>query len=136
MLRQQFLNKIGGAREHVIENLFWTWSGKGSPSRWPTWARCGSLIFALCGCMTVPGETLTSGGLQRDIKARVLTLASAANPQCKQHNVTHSEVLELHPDGKVAAERWTVDQCGRRVNYRVSLPPARRGAAFLVNEER
>jgi hypothetical protein len=90
----------------------------------------------LVACTTVPGETLTSGGLQRDIKTRVLTLAVSTNPQCKRQNVIGTEVLELHPDGKVSTERWTVDQCGQRMNYRVTLPPSRRGSNFLVREER
>ena len=103
----------------------------------------GTRIFVLLligiapvACTSVPGETLTSGGLQRDIKTRVLTLAASTSPQCKRQTIVGTEVLELHPDGKVSAERWTVDQCGQRVNYRVSLPPSGRGANFLVREDR
>ena len=92
--------------------------------------------FALYACMPVPGETLTSSGLQRDIKARVLMLASNARPQCRNNSIVNTEVLELHPDGKVAAERWTVDRCGERVHYAVNLPATGRGSNFLVREER
>ena len=92
--------------------------------------------FTLSGCMPVPGETLTSGGLQRDIRARVLTLAGAAQPACRQQTVINTEVLELHPDGKVAAERWTVDGCGDRLHYRVDVAPSARGGGFVAREER
>ena len=85
--------------------------------------------------MAVPGETLTSGGLQRDIRARVLTLAQAAQPSCRQHTIVNTEVLELHPDGKVAAERWTVDRCGERLHYRVDVAPRARGGGFGAREE-
>jgi hypothetical protein len=92
--------------------------------------------LTLSGCMPVPGETLTSGGLQRDIRARVLTLAGAARPACRRQSVLNTEVLELHPDGKVAAERWTVDRCGDRAHYRVDIAPRARGGNFVVREER
>ena len=86
--------------------------------------------------MPVPGETLTSGGLQRDIRARVLTLAGTARPACRQQTVVNTEVLELHPDGKVAAERWTVELCGDRIHYRVDVAPRARGGGFVAREER
>lgn len=83
----------------------------------------------------MPGETLTSGALQREVKARVLSLAAGARRECKQYTVSNTEVLELHPDGKVSTERWTVDRCGERVHYRVNLPPARGGSSFVVSPE-
>ena len=94
------------------------------------------IIVTLYACMPVPGETLTSSGLQRDIKARVLMLASAAKPQCRNRSIVNTEVLELHPDGKVAAERWTVDRCGERAHYVVNLSATGRGSNFVVREER
>ena len=86
------------------------------------------------GCAHVPGETLTSGGLQRDVKARVLSLATANKPACKA-SVVNTEVVELHGDGKVAVERWTVERCGERINYRINLPPTRGGEKFTVTAE-
>src|SRR6476661_5836852 len=87
---------------------------------------------AIGGCTHVPGETLTAGGLQRDVKARVLTLATSAKPQCRRAAIVHTEVVELHPDGKVALERWTVDECGEKVPYQVNFRPAGRGQTFVV----
>ena len=90
----------------------------------------------LAGCASVPGETVTSGGLQRDVRDRVLAAAKGADPQCRQQKVINTEVLELHGDGKVSDERWSVDQCGRRIHYRVSFPPAGKGSGFVVRQER
>ena len=83
-------------------------------------------------CATVPGETLTSWRLKREVSERVLAQASSAAPQCRQQKITNTEIVEVHPDGKPALELWTVDQCGRRSHYRVYFPPAGRGSGFSV----
>jgi hypothetical protein len=92
--------------------------------------------LALAACARVPGETLTSGGLQREVKARVLSVADAAKPECKRNSIVNTEVLELHPGGNVSVERWSVDRCGERAEYRVHLPPTIRGSTFTVSRER
>jgi len=97
---------------------------------------CWLAVYGVGGCSHVPGETLTSGFLQREVKARVLSLAAGAKRECTRYTVTDTEVLELHADGKVSAERWTVDRCGERVHYRVNLPPSRGGSSFVVTPER
>jgi hypothetical protein len=90
---------------------------------------------ALSSCSSVPGETLASGGVKRDVGRRVLAQANSANPGCKNQRIADTEVLELHPDGKVAAERWTVEQCGQRLNYRVVFPANGTASAILVRAE-
>src|ERR1700694_3465666 len=92
--------------------------------------------FAVAGCAHVPGETLTSGGLQREVRTRVLSLAETAKPECRRNSIVNTEVLELYPDGKVSVERWSVDRCGERVHYRVQLPPSARTSTFNVSRER
>ena len=90
----------------------------------------------LTSCATVPGETLTSWRLKREVSDRVLAQASSAAPQCKQQKITNTEIVEVHADGKPAAERWTLDQCGRRRHYLVYFPPTGRGAGFSVQPEK
>jgi hypothetical protein len=97
---------------------------------------CLLAVLGVGGCSHVPGETLTSGSLQREVKARVLSLAASAKRDCARYTVTDTEVLELHADGKVSAERWSVDRCGERLHYRVNLPPTRGGSSFVVSPER
>ena len=90
----------------------------------------------LCSaCSSVPGETMTSLGAQREVRDRVLALARSAGPQCKAPKISTTEMVEVHPDGRAAAEVWTVEQCGRRVNYVVSFP-VKKGAGFSVRAER
>src|SRR5687768_17652040 len=78
--------------------------------------------IALGGCAGVPGETLASGGVRRDVTSKVLAQAAQAKPACRRSRIVDTEVVELHGDGKVALERWTVDSCDERVVYRVSFP--------------
>ena len=93
-------------------------------------------LLMMSGCASVPGETLASEGLKRSVRDRVFILARSADPQCRQQKVVNTEVLEVHRDGKAAEERWTVEQCGQRLNYVVSFPPAPRASSFSVRPER
>jgi len=97
--------------------------------------RCLTAL-AVAACAHVPGETLTTGGLQREVKVCVLSLADAAKPECKRNSIVNTEVLELYPGGNVSVERWSVDRCGERAEYRVHLPPTIRGSTFTVSPER
>ncbi len=108
------------------------------PGRMRTRLSCAALLL-LAACTSIPGESNAPRALQRDVSERVLELARKADPTCKQQKITTTEMLEVRPDGQSAEELWTVEQCGRRVNYVVSFPP-RRGAAtslgFSVRPER
>ena len=90
---------------------------------------------ALSACASVPGETLASGGVGRDVARRVLADANAAAPACRSQRIADTEVIEVHPDGKVAAERWTVEQCGTRVQYRVIFPAAGKAAPVQIRRD-
>ena len=90
----------------------------------------------VAGCLPVPGESLLSGSRQREVRDRVLALAKSAKPECRQQKITDTQIVELHGDGKVAVERWTVEQCGEKTRYSVSLPPTGRGTGFLVKQEK
>lgn len=96
-------------------------------------------LFLISACASIPGETTAPRALQRDVSERVLGLARKADPTCRQQKITATEMLEVRPDGQSAEELWTVEQCGRRLNYVVSFPP-RRGAGtnlgFSVRAER
>lgn len=97
------------------------------------------VLLFVAGCSIlgpdIPGETLTSRAQKRAIRDRVLELSQEARPDCRRRELTETEVLDLHPDGKVAVERWTVTQCGERARYIVTLPPTGRGTGFVVKPE-
>jgi hypothetical protein len=94
-----------------------------------------ALACVLAACSSVPGETLASGGVRREVTHRVLALSNAAAPDCKSQRIADTEVVELHPDGKVAVERWTVEQCGTRAHYKVLFPAAGKATPVGVRAE-
>ena len=97
-------------------------------------ATAGALLL-VSGCASVPGETLAPASVRRDVSARILTRASQAKPECKRVKIADTEVLEVHTDGKVAAERWVVDRCDERVNFTVTFPPAGRAGTVQIRSE-
>ena len=109
-------------------------------SHYPMRSTTGAIVAAAllaAGCAHVPGETLLGGSLKREVRNEVLELARNQRPECRQQTITNTEVVDVHGDGKVAAERWTVDQCGSRVYFIVSLPRDVRGSQrFFVRRAR
>jgi hypothetical protein len=73
--------------------------------------------------------------VRRDIARRVLAQANAAAPECRNQRISDTEVVEVHPDGRVSMERWTVEQCGSRPHYRVVFPAAGKAAPVQVRAE-
>ena len=62
---------------------------------------------------------------------------AAADKKCKQRKVVNTEVIEVRPDGKPGVERWTVDRCGAKVNYRIAFKAGPRGGTnFSVELEK
>jgi hypothetical protein len=97
------------------------------------------VVTALGACTyftDIPGETLAKSSQQRAISQRMLDLAQSSRPGCRDRKITDSEIVDLHPDGMVALERWTVTQCGERIRYIVSFPPTGRGAGFTVQPDK
>ena len=74
--------------------------------------------------MSIPGETLAPSGTQRQIRDRIYAHARSVDPQCSQQAITNTEVLELHPGGRVAEERWTLELPPEAQLYRL-VPPRR-----------
>ena len=98
-------------------------------------AALAAALLVAAGCSSVPGETMTSRGVQSDVRQRLLERVRNSDPQCKQPRVTNTEVLDVHSDGRPAGELWTLDVCGKRVNYLVSFP-VKKVSGFSVREER
>jgi hypothetical protein len=88
---------------------------------------------SFAGCASVPGETLAPMSVRRDVSARVLDQAGREKPDCRRLKIVDTEVLEVHADGKVAVERWTVDRCDERVGFRVGYP-AKAGAVSVKRD--
>ncbi len=89
------------------------------------------------GCAHIPGETLAPRGLQGEIRDRIYAHARAIDPKCRQQKIANTEILELHPAGQAAEERWVLENCGRKAVYIVSYPRSPTGGTrFQVSPER
>jgi hypothetical protein len=96
----------------------------------------GALLIG--ACTNIPGETLAPHGLHGEIRDRIYAHARSIDPQCRQQKIANTEVVELHPAGKVAVERWTLENCREKLGYIVSYPARATagGAQFQVQPER
>jgi hypothetical protein len=83
----------------------------------------------------MPGETLAPAAVRRDVSAKLVARASQAKPDCKRVRVSNTEVLEVHPDGKAAAERWSVERCDDLVHFVVTFPQGGKPGGVLIRPE-
>ena len=99
----------------------------------------GLLAVVLTACTSIPGESMAHRSIQRDVREKVLAQARAADPQCKQPRIGNTEILDVYADGRSSQELWSVEGCGRRLNYLVGFPPKRdtgTSMGFTVRPER
>ena len=90
----------------------------------------------MAGCATIPGKTVASPTLQSDVSQMIIALDGAEDAGCKQRKLVNTEVVSVNPGGNSATERWTLDRCGKLVNYRVVLTQSPRGGTdFRVQLE-
>ena len=98
------------------------------------------LLFGLMACATaiVPGDTRASPPLQRDTLQMILILDGASDGSCDQRKIVNTEVVKMATvNDYTAAERWTLDRCGKLVRYSVTFSPGPGGATdFSVRLER
>lgn len=99
------------------------------------------LFCALAACAivpsTVPGKTVASPVLQRDILQFILALDS--DKDCNQRKLVNTEIVipPTSANSFTAVERWTLDRCGKPTPYQVIMSPSPRGGTdFKVGPER
>jgi hypothetical protein len=96
-------------------------------------------VLAACASVpsTVPGKTVASPLLQRDILQFILALDS--DKDCDQRKLVNTEIVTppTSANSFTAVERWTLDRCGRATPYRVIMTPSPRGGTdYKVGPER
>jgi hypothetical protein len=101
------------------------------------------LFSALAACAivpsTVPGKTVASPVLQRDILQMILALDSGADKNCNQRKIVNTEIFitPTSANSFTAVEHWTLDRCGKFIAYQVTMSPSPRGGTdFTVVEGR
>lgn len=81
----------------------------------------------LAGCQTVPGKTVASPTLQRDVTQMIMVMDRASDAGCQQRQIVNTEVVSVNPGGTSGTERWTLNRCGTLVNYSVMYTASPRG---------
>lgn len=85
-----------------------------------------------------PGQTVASGSLWADARKAVLTIDRALAPDCRDRRIVNTEsnavegdvVVDLRRDrvrGGEFAETWTVERCGKNVQYQMTFMPTADG---------
>jgi hypothetical protein len=72
-------------------------------------------------CTTVPGDTAESPQLRQDVTSMVIIMDGPRDKNCAERKVVKTEVIEAR------VERWTLDRCGKLVNYRVRVSTNSKG---------
>jgi len=81
-------------------------------------------VLVLGGCydpsdFNGPPELL----LKQKVTKMALLYDESLAEQCTDRKVQKTAVIKVGPDGHPASERWTIDQCGKSVNYIITYTP-------------
>jgi hypothetical protein len=88
-------------------------------------------LFA-CATATIPGGTKASPRVQQDALQMIFILDGASDKSCDQRKIVNTEVIKAATaEDYTAIERWTIDQCGTLVPYRVTFRPGPDGGTDL-----
>jgi hypothetical protein len=92
------------------------------------------VLLAMTSCYAaaapLPGQTLVSDAtLQKDVTADLFTAEKALAGDCKGSRIVDTRII--HPPKSLAqergtglavaqwTERWTIDRCGKKINYTI-----------------
>ncbi|OGA02204.1 MAG: hypothetical protein A3H35_17350 [Betaproteobacteria bacterium RIFCSPLOWO2_02_FULL_62_17] len=85
----------------------------------------------------VPGETGATIDIQREVLRALVPLDWKSNPECFRHQVIDTKRTEPGAASTATVERWTLDRCGARIAYQVTITPMSDGRiSFSIREER
>jgi hypothetical protein len=90
------------------------------------------LFIALAALLFTGNCAVSSGAAEsqqfrHDVEQMVTIMDGPRDRTCAQRKIVKTEVVESKP----AVERWTLDRCGKRVNYRVRYTPNSKGGTDL-----
>jgi hypothetical protein len=72
-----------------------------------------------------------SDPLRHDAEQMVMIMDGPRDQGCAERKILKTEVVETARDGAPAAERWTLDRCGKLVYYHVRFIPNPKGGADI-----
>ena len=69
-----------------------------------------------------------------DVAQTILIMDGPRGKECTERKIVKTEVIQAAQDKTPVAERWTLDRCGRSVNYIVKY--SKGGRTFDVQPEK
>jgi hypothetical protein len=91
----------------------------------------------LLSAVTAPGAAAESSKLRDDVTAMVMIMDGPRDKDCAERKISDTQVLEVRPDGTGIVERWTLNRCGKSINYLVRFTRnAKGGTDFDVQLEK
>ena len=69
-----------------------------------------------------------------DVAQMIMIMDGPRGKECTERKIVKTEVIEAAPDKTPVVERWTLDRCGRNVNYLVKY--SKGGRTFGVQLEK
>jgi hypothetical protein len=79
------------------------------------------------GACVVSSRAAEPQQFRQDAAAMVIMMDGPRDTKCADRKIVKTETIESKP----AVERWTLDRCGKLVNYRVRFAPNSRGGTDL-----
>jgi hypothetical protein len=79
------------------------------------------------GLFALSSSAAESPQLRHDVTQMVMIMDGPRDRKCTERKVVKTETIESRPDGTPSVERWTLDRCGKLVNYRVRFTPNSKG---------
>jgi hypothetical protein len=87
-------------------------------------------LLAFIGALAispVAGNAAESPPFRHDAAAMVMMMDEPRDTKCARRKIVKTEPIESSPP----VERWTLDRCGKLVNYRVRFTPNPKGGTDL-----
>ncbi len=93
------------------------------------------LLALLLGLLVAGTAAAADSAKPRDDVAQMIMIMDGPRgKECAERKVAKIEVIEAAKDKTLAVERWTLDRCGRTVNYLVKY--SKGGKTFDVQQEK
>jgi len=95
-------------------------------------AKKRTVAATLAALLSIYACAVSSGAAEaqqfrHEVTQMVIIMDGPRDTKCAQRKIVKTEIIESKP----AVERWTLDRCGKRVNYRVRFTPNSKGGTDL-----
>src|ERR1017187_2969273 len=84
------------------------------------------LTIAACEAKPTPvprgttADPAADPAMKAEVTSSIMVVEKLRAPTCADPEVVNTAIVQKRADGGSAVERWTIDRCGKAVNYRVT----------------